>query len=265
MLQSTGLGCGLLFLLFWTAGCRGERVAFRFQPVMTQATVSAPDTLVPGESAEAACAAGRLSLAAPAVPRFQARHHKRQHKPLGGSRANTSAPFEQVVPQHTIRRASPHGMASKPRRSIDDPPWGGIMFLFGVALCIAGVVVGINIGGWSGLGIGTLMYLVGAYIGARGFAGPNKSASASMYSGPTRRRRKFIIRNKSWKPTQKAVSTTSLGEIIFIIGSLAMITGVFAGIIVGLLSILPGISLGALALWLFFGGLVAIIAYAGIR
>lgn len=265
MARVIGLGWGLLFLAWAVVGCRAERAAFRFQPESACVAGPAPDTLATEKPGEALCLANDLLQGAGAAASLPALPRKPKWQRLTRRFLLADARCEQLPNlEKSHRQAFP--AANLPRRHwFDDPPWGGIMLLLGLSLCVGAVVVGLSIGGLSGLGIGVLLYLVGAYLGARGFAGPGESASASI-SGPTRHRRKFIIRNKARKAIQDDVSATSLGEIFFIIGGLAMITGVFAGIIVGLLSIFPSISLGALALWLFFGGgLVGIVAYNGIR
>ncbi|MBF9141588.1 hypothetical protein [Hymenobacter properus] len=225
-----------------------------------------PKTAVATQPSETACFGNPLLPAVPAASSLSALQ-RATRQPPHGSRFGVVKRCGQLLPHGKADRHALPVAASEPKRkrSIDDPPWGGIMFLLGVSLCVAAVISGIKIGGLLGLGVGVLMYLVDAYIGARGFAGPDKHASASVYSGPTRHRLKFIILNKARKPTQKDVSDTSLGQIIFIIGGLMMITGIFAGIILGLLSIFPSVSLGTLALWLLFGGcLLAGAAYGGI-
>ena len=149
MTRVTGLGCGLLFLLSWTTGCRSERVAFQFQPVLTQAAASVPAAIANGTSGDTTHLAislppGTPEGATPPVPL-----HGHQHKPHS-SGTTTATRGEQLLPPLTLQTNSPSGIAAKPRRSIDDPPWGGIMFFLGGAICVAAVIVGINMGGFLG-------------------------------------------------------------------------------------------------------------------
>ncbi|MFD2721048.1 hypothetical protein ACFST9_20175 [Hymenobacter monticola] len=134
------------------------------------------------------------------------------------------------------------------------------MFLLGVSLCVAAVITGINIGGWSGLGVGVLLYLVGTYIGARGFAGPNRPASPSPSSRPARFRRQLATL-RSWqrlKLARSSTTSTSPGEIIFTVGTLMVLVALILG--------LTGVLSGNVALLVgLISFLLAGAAYGGIR
>ena len=87
MIRVTGVGYGLLLLLYGATGCRSERIAFQFQPVMTPATIPAPEAMTPAKSGGTSAPAYYLAGSTPtnAVP--PAPGHKFQRQPLG--RRNT--------------------------------------------------------------------------------------------------------------------------------------------------------------------------------
>lgn len=183
MTRVTSLDCGLLLLLCWASGCRSERVVFQFQPGPTQAVVLAPYTIAAQTLGDTAQPATHLLPGTPVATHPMPQHgHRRKPR----SRETNAARRTQLRPRLALQTHSSAGSAFKPRRTIDDPPWGSIMFLLGGAMCVAAVLVGLNMGGWLGLGVGTLVYLAGAYLIAWGFAGPNKSASTGLSSRPTR-------------------------------------------------------------------------------
>lgn len=46
--------------------------------------------------------------------------------------------------------------------------WGDVLQGLGTVLAIGGIVLGIHIGGWLGLGVALLLFLVGCFIGLFG-------------------------------------------------------------------------------------------------
>jgi hypothetical protein len=256
MLRVTGLGCGLLFLMCWATGCQSERVAFQFQPPIIQREIPAPDSVAAPSFAAVRqpigpALSGSIAATASAVTQCVHRAHT-----LG----NTSAG---IVPKYrkqlfSLRRLPKHVSALAAMQatgSIDDPPWGGIMFLLGIAVAIYAIILGIHLGGWLGLGVGTVLYLAGAYLVARGFAGPGKSASTSPTTG---KNRPSGHRNGPQKSLHRPAAIAGLGEIIFTVGNLLLLSA----LVLGLMSVVT--VNGALLLGLA-GLLLAGWAYGGIK
>lgn len=257
MARVTGVGRGLLFLMGWATGCRSERVAFACQPVITQAVIPTPDTVLLGKAGFASRAVGCLSSNKPVVCTFQLAKHKPSRKPFD---INITAQGKQLSSRCKPQNLLPASTRIKARRSIDDSQWGSIIFLGGGVICVTAVIVGISIGGILGLGVGSLLYLTGAYLIARGFAGPFKSSSPSSYFGPTPVRSNSATTRNMHLPKlpHRPASTASLGEITFTVGSLMVIVSLILGL-TGVLSGNAALLLGVVSLFL------AGAAYGGIK
>ncbi|MDO7850376.1 hypothetical protein [Hymenobacter convexus] len=264
MIRTAGIGCGLLFLMGWATGCRGERVAFQFQPMATQAAVTAPDTVLPRQTDIVAHLAGRLSVNRPVVSPFPRRSYKRQRNPancrmliIGTYPAARSRPSPLRL---KFQSHSPAGVAMKAKGRIDESSWDNILFMLGGIICVAAVIIGIKLGGGLGLLIGVPMYIGGAYMIARGYGGPNKPASTSSSSALKGLRRKphTIGGKQQPKLSHSLASTEDLGEITFTVGTLMVLVALILGL-TGVLSGNAALLLGVVSF------LLAIAAYNGFK
>ncbi|WP_426059419.1 hypothetical protein [Hymenobacter sp. B1770] len=171
-----------VLLLMLLAGCRSERMTFQFQPLVFQSKLQVPDSIAAKSIVVPHCSVSYLSVspvATSAALVIESAH--RPKRPKNSSATNTVS-HEQLFSPHKFKNPVLPKAAVAANRSIDDPPWGGIMFLLGGGICVAAVIIGFNLGGWLGLGIGTVLYLAGAYLIARGFAGPHKPNPQPPYT-----------------------------------------------------------------------------------
>ncbi|SFQ75831.1 hypothetical protein SAMN04515668_4156 [Hymenobacter arizonensis] len=166
-----------LVLLLLLVGCRSERVAFQLQPLVFEGKVPLTDSITAKNIVAPNCAVSYLPVSPRATSAAFAIERAHRPKRLRNSSATNTVRHELLLCPYTFQNHVLPQAVVAPKRSVDDPPWGGIMFFLGIAICVAAVIIGFNLGGWLGLGVGIVLYLAGAYLGARGFAGPNKPNS----------------------------------------------------------------------------------------
>ena len=164
-------------LLIILAACRSERMEPHFQPLVTQgkmqhaAAVEADSTVAPHSPAT------YLSTNFIAVPRYSP--IERAHRPKRLTNGNARGPecHKQLFSPRKVQNYVSHKAVVKTKRLIDSPTWDVFLFLFGGTVTVAAVIIGLNLGGLLGLMVGTLLFIAGSYLIARGYGGPEKPAS----------------------------------------------------------------------------------------
>ncbi|MBT9392000.1 hypothetical protein KLP40_02385 [Hymenobacter sp. NST-14] len=147
---------GLLVAL----GCRSEQAAFSFRPALPVVSVTAPPG--PADSGPGAAAPPLSSAPGPAAsgPRPAAA------RPV----PSRSRPVARPLGRPMLRQPHPEVAAARPRRLAGPDT---LHLVLGGALVAAGVVVGLLLGGWLGLGVGALLVLLGYYFVVLGIGGPH--------------------------------------------------------------------------------------------
>ncbi|TGE27555.1 hypothetical protein [Hymenobacter metallicola] len=149
------------------AGCRSEKIAFQFQP---PAPAVAPTT--PAEAPATRALAPRAPTtphSAPATP--PQRQTSRISRPVALSRAHLSRPLRQQA-RSEAQRVRAWQKARTPGRTADGTA-DVFHVLLGSLLIIGGIILGLLLGGWLGLGLGAAVVILGYYFLVMGFGGPH--------------------------------------------------------------------------------------------
>ncbi|MET4105754.1 hypothetical protein [Hymenobacter sp. UYP22] len=166
MQSSTRLSWGLLLGLL--SGCQSQQAAFRFHPT-PPVTVHAE---VPLPSAAEPVATVATVMPAHAQrgkqPRLQT--HRR---PVAATPAKAAAPQRLSAMRHLVRsvvqRKQPEtAVAVQPNQPTRHDT---LHIILGALLVVGGVIGGIALGGWLGLGVGALVVLLGYYFLVLGIGG----------------------------------------------------------------------------------------------
>ncbi|NVO83936.1 hypothetical protein [Hymenobacter terrestris] len=153
--------------LLLAAGCRSEQAVFSFRPAAAAELLSVAAQVSPVSSAA-------TSLAAPAGPASLAA------SPLAAPVSNATVvpaegpvrPAARQLKRTTSRiRALISVQANQPETATHAAHRDTLHWVLGVALVVAGVVGGILLGGWLGLGVGAVLVLLGYYFVVLGLGG----------------------------------------------------------------------------------------------
>ena len=147
---------GLLVAL----GCRSEQAAFSFRPT-PPAVFSAP--AAPAQPQPAAA-----PLPAPAPTKSAAPTVATAAAALRPAPAALPAQPRRPVLHRLVRRPRQEAAAARPRTVARHDT---LHIVLGVALVAVGVVAGLLLGGWLGLGVGALVVLLGYYFVVLGIGG----------------------------------------------------------------------------------------------
>jgi hypothetical protein len=177
--------CSCVLLLLATAmlaGCRSERMAFQFQParraMIHDGTVNlpiqdsalalppGPTIIKPGQTNS-----GKRPQASAVLPTL-ARAHPRWKSPLIGHLAGTARPFLQRPLFKAVRlknavlrqQSALPAVSTAARASRASLNSGHLLQGLGILLSIGGILLGVQLGGWLGLGVGFLLLLLGCFI-----------------------------------------------------------------------------------------------------
>lgn len=156
-------------LLLLLGSCRSEQAAFSFRPATavaatTAATVTQPaavSAFVPALVADSALPAPAAAAAA---------------SPISGHRSGQKrlAPISRQRRHLPIRRLAVRSSRSETTAAVQSQKLAGRdawHVVLGAALVAAGVVGGLLLGGWLGLGVGALVVLLGYYFVVLGIGG----------------------------------------------------------------------------------------------
>ena len=162
-----------LLLLVFLSGCRSEKVNFQFQPTAGQAERTSSSVVKAAAPSRNSTdpAARRTSAQTIAHP---ATAHQKYSRTVGSNMPAAST--HRLAGHRLVRqfvRVAPTASHSRPQVPAN-ASYGGLWFLGGIALCVAAVIIGINLGGFLGLVVGTVLFFVGSLASALGFAGPDK-------------------------------------------------------------------------------------------
>ena len=152
--------------LLLAAGCRSEQAMFSFRPAAAApVSVAAP---------VASVASAPTSLATPAAPVALAARLLAAPAP-NATVAPAEAPGQpsaQQLKRTTARlKALTSVRARRPETTTHAAHRDTLHWLLGAALVVAGVVGGILLGGWLGLGVGAVLVLLGYYFVVLGLGG----------------------------------------------------------------------------------------------
>ncbi|MFD2785759.1 hypothetical protein [Hymenobacter rubripertinctus] len=155
--------------LLLAGGCRSEQAAFSFRPAPAfrhSAPAPAPGNPAPAPAPLIApAAAASVTPAAAAAP--TALHAVRPRPGHAGRVARHSAGRQLV---RLIAQRSHHSAtAARPARPTDTRDT--LHIVLGAVLVVAGVVTGLALGGWLGLGVGAVLVLAGYYFALLGIGG----------------------------------------------------------------------------------------------
>lgn len=153
------------FLLLPFIGCRSEKAAFAFQPSTPQREPAAY-IIVLSDSASVVTTATNKAGASHSLKVVASTFSPNEDlilKPIAPKRlAQTALPIVQLKRKSSAALAN---HAPTDRRVLN--------FVLGGALVIGGVVAGLLLGGWLGLGVGALIVLLGYYFLILGMGGPH--------------------------------------------------------------------------------------------
>lgn len=159
----------LFLVLGGLAGCRSERVAFRFAPtsgrpesVLTNALPTDDDTAV-----DACIFSSKVAGILAITPEKYPRRPSLNNRPV---RRHVLKRF-QIVRCPALTRSSTSPSRTKPSAGTS---LGGFLLLGGFALCVVAIILGTNLGGFSGLLVGTILFFAGSLALAFGYGGPDK-------------------------------------------------------------------------------------------
>ena len=167
----------LLLLLALLGGCRSERVAFQFAPLSCAVVAfDSAATTAATSSIQFLPARPRHSLVAVFVPNTVLSTGKALTAPHPVRL--TQAPLFQPPPKYTQQlkslvshRFKPAGSKRLADATARKMSYDGLLFLGGGVLAIAGIIIGLSIGGNAGLLVGAVLYLIGTLMIARGYMG----------------------------------------------------------------------------------------------
>jgi hypothetical protein len=152
------------FLLVTFLSCRSEKAAFNFQSTTTEISYAA-SIAVPADSVPVVATAPPRAGAAmrPGAPAFSV---ITSSKPAGVKPAIRQQ-TNQVSPAiFQLKNQQSAALAHQTTANLDR-----LHLLLGIGLIVGGVVAGILIGGWLGLGVGALIVLLGDYFLILGLGG----------------------------------------------------------------------------------------------
>jgi len=160
MQTTTRTGWALALLLL--SNCRSEQVAFSFRqaPTTTASGISVPITSLPLTSATLSDTAARS-----ASPRTQTT------APVRASGAATAEKRPSSDNRGQLWRAQRHQEATALARPQTPLRHDTLHILLGALLVVGGVVAGLALGGWLGLGVGAVVVLLGYYFVVLGIGG----------------------------------------------------------------------------------------------
>ncbi|MBD2714026.1 hypothetical protein KBK19_03150 [Microvirga sp. STR05] len=149
-------------LLLLLASCRSQEVAFQFQPATGKAAALALSASAAAPTPLPAVVAATYTAPAALAPRS---------RPAGIRRLLPHRPaLHQTAARTTAARPPSDGghLGERPQQPLLEHTGA---FVLGVALIAGGVVGGILLGGWLGLGVGALVVLLGYYFVGVGIGG----------------------------------------------------------------------------------------------
>ncbi|QIL76255.1 hypothetical protein [Hymenobacter sp. HDW8] len=152
------------FLLVTFVGCRGQQAAFTFQPPKTKPLAY---TSVLADSTSVATAAVSKTRAFYALD-VVATSPSSQNKQVMPSSLKPKSLAQRGLPVVQFKKTPSAALANHTTtdRKLLNLALGGL-------LVVGGVVVGLVLGGWLGLGIGALIVLLGYYFLILGMGGPH--------------------------------------------------------------------------------------------
>lgn len=163
-MQKTLSGRWWLAALLLTVSCRSEQAVFSFRPAAPPVSSAAPVAAVPPAA---------TSLAAPAAP-----------APVVAETSVTVAPLPKTVsasarpglwrPARAVARLRQPALVrvmSRPETAGRATHPDTLHWVLGAALVVAGVVGGLLLGGWLGLGVGAALVLLGYYFVLKALGG----------------------------------------------------------------------------------------------
>ncbi|WP_426493539.1 hypothetical protein [Hymenobacter sp. 102] len=161
MQVTTRLCCGLLLTVL--SSCRSEQTAFSFRAATSVAVLPAapsPPAPAPAHNPEVPVAQQRVEVAAHRAARPQATGPQRHV-------AVTSNPQIQLIRPFAAQHLHPETAARPQQPTRHDT----LHILLGGLLILGGIVGGIALGGWLGLGVGAVVVLLGYYFLVLGIGG----------------------------------------------------------------------------------------------
>ncbi|UOQ73005.1 hypothetical protein [Hymenobacter cellulosilyticus] len=164
----------LVLAMTLLTGCRSEKVAFQFRPPAPVAAVAPSPTATPAAPESGApTPQAQAAVAAPKAPEQRL-----------VSRAVAAAPARKGRPLLRRARAEAQSIrawqkAHKPRRATDDGEADVLHVVLGSLLIIGGIILGLLLGGWLGLGVGRQWYCWAIISWLWALAGPTPGWKSS--------------------------------------------------------------------------------------
>ncbi|MCR5888415.1 hypothetical protein LRS06_11685 [Hymenobacter sp. J193] len=155
---------GFFFLAAWLLmGCHSQQAAFSFRPAPIPLVAAAPAGTPDSQPAAPLLEA---SVAPAAVPTVRHSLPARPALPRRVLAARPATPAVQAATATARPQKAPH-----PRLAPTDREHDTLHLVLGGLLVIGGVLTGLLLGGWLGLGVGALIVVLGYYFLVMGIGG----------------------------------------------------------------------------------------------
>ncbi|MCA8833188.1 hypothetical protein [Hymenobacter pini] len=157
---STRLGCALLLLLL--GACRSQQTAFFFQPATNSSALVATVAPPPAPAA---------TKPVEAVQPRPAAYHARPHLQTPGATVSAQTSIRNSLVAQRSARQRRHQEAAAVSRPRQATRHDALHIVLGALLVVGGIVAGLTLGGWLGLGVGAVIVLLGYYFVVLGIGG----------------------------------------------------------------------------------------------
>ena len=155
----------LLLVLVLLAGCRSERVEFEFQPTpVAKPQPPVNSHLHPGNTTVAVELSRSMSLQQGSTPSPSPSEILPQDNP----RQWKKRPLRAIYSQKALAGSEKKSVVQRAHNQMSDKGIGIAIMAAGILLIIGGIILGILLGGWSGLGVAVLLIALGCFTGFLG-------------------------------------------------------------------------------------------------